>query len=197
MTGKELRLSDQPLPKDLLCVCCKPLLYFFKGPLTSFPHFCPLSWEDGFDAHRECATDWPVIGCMHFVPPVLQLLNPTWPSIEDSITPRRRSFFFARVVIVRSDIVLVRRSKGNRPLDEGSESKAWVPLPGQIQLIPFQEFAQVIGLHGVDDGISRHGVDAIIEIAAEYTYLVVQDQGAIASTDIRVSPKPWIPLCRK
>lgn len=138
-----------------------------------------------------------MIRCTHFVPPVLRLPDTTDPSREDSITPRRRSPLLARVIIVCSDVVLVRWRKGDRTLGKGSESEAWVPLPGQQKLIPFQEFAQVIRLDCVDDGVSGHGVDTIVEIPVEYTYLMIEDQGAIASANIHVSSKRCISLCRQ
>ena len=184
-------------PNYVLCFSSKSLLYLLEATLTRFPHLYPLGRGYGLDSHPESATDRPVVGYTHLVPSVLQLLDPTRSSIEDSITPCRGPPFLARVVVVRSDIVLVRRSEGDRTLGEGSESEAWVPLPRQKELIPFQEFAQIVRLHCADDGISRHGVDAIVEISVEHTYLVVQDQGAIAPADIHVSSKRWIPLSRQ
>ena len=119
------------------------------------------------------------------------------PSKENSITPGRRPPLLARIVIVRSDIVLVRRSEGNWTLGECPEPEAWVTLPGQQELITFQDFGQIIRLHCGDDGISGHRVYSIVEISVEYTYLMIEDQGAIASADKHVSPKRWGPLCRQ
>ncbi|KAI6762736.1 hypothetical protein HG530_008716 [Fusarium avenaceum] len=93
--------------------------------------------------------------------PRINLLDP------ESIAPGRTSPLLASVVVVSAHIVLL---------------KGWIASACHQKLISFEELAKVVLIDRRDNGIARHGIDSVVQIAIDNTQLMIHDQTSIAST---------------
>lgn len=117
------------------------------------------------------------------MPSVIQLLYPPQPAIENPITPRRGPFLLTRIVLVRTNIVLVRRGKSDGCFVERAQPETRVLAARSEELVAVEEFGEVVLADGVDDDVAGDRVDAVVEVAVYNADFVVHDHGAVAAAD--------------
>lgn len=132
-----------------------------------------------------------MVGRFHFGTTVVQQLALDVgenASPEDAIGVRRRSRLLARVVVVRADVVLVRRREVDRPFVEFSEDLKWKSVKDRarfsyrtysafgmflVQLIVLEQLVIGTVLHEMFDLRARNG-QSVVEVAKEEDVIVPQ-----------------------
>jgi hypothetical protein len=104
----------------------QPPLLLGKLLPARFPRTRSLLRQHSLDSHLKRRSDGPVVGGAHFMPSVFALLDLAHAPIQHSITPGRRSFLLACIVLVRTDVVLVRRCKRDGGFIERAETEVWI-----------------------------------------------------------------------
>lgn len=122
----------------------------------------------------------------NLMPPILKLLDPPHTTVKQPITPRGTPLLLARVVIIRANVVLVRRRECDWHFLERPQSEAWILAARREKLVAVEEFREIIRFHGFDDGFPRYRVDAVVQVAVHDADLVIEDHGAVAAADVVV-----------
>ena len=64
------------------CFCSEPILDLSEGLITFLLGFLPFIGIYRLDPDLECAAHWPMIGHLHFMPSIFDLLDPARTSIQ-------------------------------------------------------------------------------------------------------------------
>ena len=70
------------MAKSSPCFCSKPTLDLFEGLIAFLLGFLSLNRVYRLDPDLECAAHWPMIGHIHFMPSIFDLLDPARTSIQ-------------------------------------------------------------------------------------------------------------------
>ena len=123
------------------------------------------------------------------MPPILNLLDPPHAPVQQPIAPRRTPLLLTRVVIIRADIVLVRRRKGDGHFAERAEAEARVLAARGEELVAVEQFGQILLPDRFDDRVAWDRVDAVVQVAVHDADFVIEDHGAVAAADVVVDAR--------
>lgn len=121
--------------------------------------------------------------------PVFQLLDAAKATVEDAVAPGRGTFLITGIVVVGTNVVFIRRRKGDRGFGEAAQPETGV-LPSRCKkLVAVQELGEIVLTDGVNNDVAWNGINAIVEVSIQDADFVVHDHGAVASAGVLIGPR--------
>lgn len=161
--------------RNLPSLRSQPPLLILELLLAGLPCCSSFLRQNRFDANLEGGTDGSVIGGTDLVASVFELLDAADAAIQDAVAPGGRTLLLARIVLITTNVVFIGWRKGDRSFDEAAESEAWILSSRRQKLVTLKEFGKVVLSDGVDDHVTRDGINTVVKITVQEANFMVHD----------------------